>query len=50
MRLNNTVWCIRDGGEWKDCDDGSKPKNLVKAIEKLYNNSSDETGKTTKEL
>ena len=50
MRLNNSVWCVRDGGEWKGCDDGSKPKDLVKAIKKLYDESSEETDDMVREL
>ncbi|KAF2129369.1 hypothetical protein P153DRAFT_366766 [Dothidotthia symphoricarpi CBS 119687] len=36
VRLNDKVRCVYDGGEWKDCDDGSKPEDLVKDIERLY--------------
>lgn len=36
VRLNDEKRCIRDGGEWKDCDDGSKPKDLINDINKLY--------------
>ena len=44
VRLNNKIWCIRDGGEWKGCSDGSKPKDLIKAVNKLYNNSNSDNG------
>ncbi|RMY24132.1 hypothetical protein D0867_01583 [Hortaea werneckii] len=32
VRLNNKIRCIRDGGEWKDCDGGSSAKDLVADI------------------
>jgi hypothetical protein len=35
VRLNDEVRCIRDGGEWKDCDGGSKAEDLVADILKL---------------
>lgn len=35
IRLNNEVYCIRDGGEWKNCPHGSGVNDLVIAIEKL---------------
>ncbi|KAM4056768.1 gamma interferon inducible lysosomal thiol reductase (GILT) domain-containing protein [Hirsutella rhossiliensis] len=40
LRLNNEVYCIRDGGEWKDCPHGSGVNDLVVAIEKLHRSSS----------
>ncbi|KAI4242152.1 MAG: hypothetical protein L6R40_004195 [Gallowayella cf. fulva] len=36
VRVNNKTWCVRDGGEWKDCPGGSNPKNLVEEVERLY--------------
>ncbi|KAF1990886.1 hypothetical protein K402DRAFT_389788 [Aulographum hederae CBS 113979] len=36
VRVQENIWCIRDGGEWKECDGGSSPKDLVKEVEKLY--------------
>ena len=32
IRLNNGIRCIRDGGEWKDCDGGSTPEDLVRDV------------------
>ena len=32
VRLNGEVRCIRDGGEWRDCDGGSEAKDLVADI------------------
>lgn len=32
IRLNNETWCVRDGGKWKDCKNGSTPQDLVKAV------------------
>ncbi len=36
VRLNDTVRCIRDDGEWKDCDGGSSVQDLVKDVENMY--------------
>lgn len=36
VRLNEEIYCIRDGGEWKDCPHGSEVNDLVLAVEKLY--------------
>ena len=36
VRLNEEIYCIRDGGEWKDCPNGSGVNDLVIAVEKLY--------------
>lgn len=36
VRLNNKFRCIRDGGEWVNCEDGSEPGDLVRDIEALY--------------
>ena len=39
VRLNESVWCIRDGGEWKQCTqdgEGSKPGVLVDEIKRLW--------------
>jgi hypothetical protein len=27
---------VYDGGEWKDCEDGHTPEDLIKDIERLY--------------
>ena len=35
VRLNGNVRCIRDGGEWTDCDGGSKAEDLVADILEL---------------
>lgn len=32
VRLNDKIRCIRDGGEWKDCEGGSSPQDLVEEI------------------
>lgn len=32
VRLNGKIRCVRDGGKWKDCDGGHKPKDLIKDI------------------
>lgn len=36
VRLNGKTRCVRDGGEWSHCEDGSEPEDLVKDIKKLY--------------
>ncbi|KAF2188261.1 hypothetical protein K469DRAFT_566906 [Zopfia rhizophila CBS 207.26] len=36
VRLNNKLRCILDDGEYYKCDGGSKPEDLVRDIEKLY--------------
>ncbi|KAG9246564.1 hypothetical protein BJ878DRAFT_533159 [Calycina marina] len=36
VRLNEEIYCIRDGGEWRDCPHGSGVNDLVLAVEKLY--------------
>ncbi|KAJ9136499.1 Gamma interferon inducible lysosomal thiol reductase [Pleurostoma richardsiae] len=36
VRLDEKVYCIRDGGEWKDCPAGPSVNDLVIAIEKLH--------------
>ena len=36
VRLNDEVRCIRDGGEWSDCEGGSTPEDLVNDIWKLW--------------
>lgn len=39
VRLDESVWCIRDNGEWKDCvqdGDGSKPQVLIDGVKRLW--------------
>ena len=36
VRLNDKTRCIRDGGKWKECPDGSDPDDLIDDIKKLY--------------
>lgn len=36
VRLDNEIFCIRDGGQWSDCPHGSSVNDLVLAVEKLY--------------
>lgn len=40
IRLKEQIYCVRDGGEWKDCPSGAGINDLVIAIEKLYQSSS----------
>jgi len=38
VRLNDEIRCIRNDGEWTDCDGGYKVKNLTDNIKTLYHN------------
>ncbi|PFH61563.1 hypothetical protein XA68_16986 [Ophiocordyceps unilateralis] len=40
IRLNNEIYCIRDGGKWKQCPQGPGVSDLVATIEKLHGSSS----------
>lgn len=43
VRLQDEVWCIRDGAVWKDCgknEERSKVKILVDEVEKLWKEKS----------
>jgi len=35
IRLGGKTRCVRDGGEWFDCEGGHEPKDLVRDIMKL---------------
>ena len=36
VRLDGEVRCIRDDGEWSDCEGGSTSKDLVGDVERLW--------------
>lgn len=36
VRLADEVRCVRDGKQWKDCPGGSSVDDLVRDVEKLY--------------
>ncbi|KAI9739025.1 MAG: hypothetical protein M1835_003202 [Candelina submexicana] len=36
IRLDEKKRCVRDGGEWKDCEGGSRVDDLVRDVNKLY--------------
>jgi hypothetical protein len=36
VRVDEKVWCVRDGGEWKDCYNGSGVSTLVEEVERLW--------------
>lgn len=36
VRVDKKKWCIRDGGEWKECKDGAEPQDLVDHVKELY--------------
>lgn len=40
VRVGNDTFCVRDDGEWKDCDNGHKPADLIAEISKRYNAAS----------
>ena len=37
VRVDGKEWCVRDGGQWKDCDGGHKVDDLVKEVQRRYN-------------
>ncbi|TLS28162.1 hypothetical protein PpBr36_00934 [Pyricularia pennisetigena] len=39
VRLDQEIYCIRDGGEWVDCPKGPGVQELVAAIEQKYSSS-----------
>jgi hypothetical protein len=39
VRLNEQLYCVRDGGEWTECPSGPGVNDLVIAVEKLYRSS-----------
>ncbi len=41
VRLDNKVRCVFDDGETTQCDDGSKPEDLISDIHRLYNEARD---------
>lgn len=42
VRVNKKTWCIRDGGQWRDCQSrGGEVSSLVEEINSLYNNGSE---------
>ncbi|MCJ1277554.1 hypothetical protein MMC21_005367 [Puttea exsequens] len=36
VRVAGEVWCIMDGGKWKECKEGHEVVDLVKAVESRY--------------
>jgi hypothetical protein len=36
VRLDDKFRCIRDSGQWKDCESGSKVEDLVGDVQRLY--------------
>ncbi|RAR09669.1 DNA binding protein [Stemphylium lycopersici] len=36
VRLDDKVRCVADGGEFKDCEGGDQPEDLIRDIERLY--------------
>lgn len=39
VRLNGKERCVRDGGEWQDCDGGSSWQDLVRDVRALSNST-----------
>ncbi|KAI5843044.1 hypothetical protein DFP73DRAFT_573834 [Morchella snyderi] len=40
VRVEEKVWCVRDGGKWRDCDGGSGVNDLVREVEERYRKGS----------
>ncbi|KAH0605593.1 uncharacterized protein H6S33_004815 [Morchella sextelata] len=40
VRVEEKVWCVRDGGKWRDCDGGSGVDDLVREVEERYRKGS----------
>ena len=36
VRVGGDVWCVRDGGAWKDCEGGSGAEDLVAEVERRF--------------
>ncbi len=36
VRVGGEIWCIMDGGTWKDCKGGHEVKDLVEVVEHRY--------------
>lgn len=36
VRVEEEVWCVRDGGKWKHCREGKKPEDLVRKVRELH--------------
>jgi len=43
VRVEDKIWCVRDGGKWNDCPDGHEPKDLVQAIMKAKKRRQEES-------
>ncbi|KAI0999146.1 hypothetical protein K3495_g9049 [Podosphaera aphanis] len=39
VRLDEKIYCVRDGNQWKECPNGPVVTDLVDAIEKLFQSS-----------
>jgi len=39
VRIAGETWCVRDDGEWKDCEGGSEVKDLVAKVKTLAKDS-----------
>ena len=35
VRLAEKIWCIRDGGQWKNCSQGHEPSDLADAVKSI---------------
>jgi len=36
VRVAGSTVCVRDGGQWKQCERGSRPEDLVRLVRELY--------------
>ncbi|KHJ30416.1 putative gamma interferon inducible lysosomal thiol reductase [Erysiphe necator] len=39
VRLNEKIYCVRDGRKWVECPNGPAVEDLISAVEDLYQNS-----------
>lgn len=35
VRLDESVWCVRDGGVWKDCAKGGQGSNVTVLVDEV---------------
>ena len=42
VRVSGKTWCIRDGGQWKDCPGGHEVSDLVVEVDRLYKKESED--------
>ena len=40
VRLADKIWCVRDGGQWKNCSQGHDPSDLADAVKEIVHKDS----------